>query len=408
MEVSKFLHLSALIIDDDSFVRAMTSRIFKSIGVSRVLQASGGVEALALMESDGHDVNVVVCDLEMPEMDGVETLRHLPRVAPGAGIIIASISDRQITRMVEELAMARGLKMLGALPKPITPQSVSALLDKMASPPPRRGGAAPVAADRDRLLEALENGEIIPWFQPKVSFETGVLKGVEALVRWNHPERGILTPWFFLDAVENAGLADEFAEHMLRCAIKQAGCWNQMGLVISVAVNLSVSSLYRLDLPDLVRALMGEHHLSINQLTLEVTESGLMKDITTPFDVISRLAMNGIHLSIDDFGTGYSTIQQLVRLPFSEFKLDMSFVRGAQENERVRTVLACTVDMARKLNLSVVAEGIETRQNWDMLTMMRCDTAQGYFIGKPMPGEDIIDWNEDWKKRSSVLMGKGV
>jgi EAL domain-containing protein (putative c-di-GMP-specific phosphodiesterase class I) len=193
---------------------------------------------------------------------------------------------------------------------------------------------------------------------------------------------------------------------MLRHSLTQAGLWTAAGMPIGVAVNLSVSSLYRLDLPELVMALVAEHGLTAQQVTLEVTESGLMTDITTPFEVISRLAMKGIRLSIDDFGTGYSTIQQLVRLPFTEFKVDMSFVRGAQENERVRIVLDSTVEMARKLSLSVVAEGIETKENWHMLAAMRCDLAQGFFIGKPMPGLEIPTWASNWAPRAAELTAR--
>jgi EAL domain-containing protein (putative c-di-GMP-specific phosphodiesterase class I) len=405
---SRYQHLTVLIVDDDPFVCTMASKVLNSLGVANVVEAHSGQEALDKVASATKPMDVIVCDLDMPGMDGVETLRHLPQVAQGAGIIIASAADLQILRTVEELARAHGLTLLGALPKPITPPAMAHLLDKLQIIGPKRGPFTQVQADRERLEQALADKEIEPWFQPKVSLANGALKGVEALVRWRHPQLGVLTPGAFLDSLESSGLTDQFAEHMLRHSLSQAGQWTQAGMPIGVAVNLSVSSLYRLDLPELVMALIAEHQLSPQQVTLEVTESGLMTDITTPFEVISRLAMKGIRLSIDDFGTGYSTIQQLVRLPFTEFKVDMSFVRGAQENERVRIVLDSTVEMARKLSLSVVAEGIETKENWHMLSAMHCDLAQGFFIGKPMPGNEISSWADNWAARAATLTAEST
>lgn len=400
--------LSVLVIDDDPFVRSMAGRVLDSLGVARVVKAAGGAEALALVRDSADPFSVIVCDLDMPGMDGVETLRHLSADDghQGAGIIISSAADAAIVRTVEELARARGLSLLGALPKPLSPAGVAALLDRLEVRPRARRAFLTVDAGADRLRAALTAGEIEPWFQPKVSLRDGTLKGVEALVRWRHPEHGVLAPGAFLDAVEAAGLADDFAAHMLHAALRQAGAWTREGLKIGVAVNFSVSALYRLDLPDVVLAAARDNGLAVSQVTLEVTESGLMRDITTPFDVITRLAMKGVRLSIDDFGTGYSTIQQLVRLPFTEFKLDMSFVRGAQENERVRIVLDSNVEMARRLHLDVVAEGVETQDNWDMLAAMRCDLAQGYFIGRPMPGGDLPAWHDDWRRRAPTLVAR--
>lgn len=391
---------SVLVVDDEPYFCTMASHMLASLGIHKVMIAHDGHDAITLVASATQPFDLILCDLDMPGMDGVETLRHLATLAKSAGFAVASAADSQILRTVGELAKARGLNLLGALPKPLTVQALDTVLSKLAHQDhaPRRSFQR-VDVDRARLEQALDNDEIIPWFQPKVSLLDGSLKGVEALVRWQHPQLGVLAPGAFLDALEGSGLADRFAEHMLRHSLGQAGAWTQNGLAIGVAVNLSAGELYRLDLPELVMDLVAQNGLRPSQVTLEVTESGLMTDITTPFDVISRLAMKGIRLSIDDFGTGYSTIQQLVRLPFTEFKLDMSFVRGAQENERVRIVLDSTVEMARKLSLSVVAEGIENKENWVMLKGMQCDLAQGFFIGKPMPGSEISVWAQDWAAR---------
>lgn len=391
---SPYAHLRVVIVDDDPFVRAMAARVFSNLGVAQVDLAGGGREALALMADAARPVDVIVCDLDMPDMDGVEILRHIGGLNAHAGIIIASAARPEIVRTVEELARARGLTMLGALPKPLTPGAAAELLSRLGARGPARRGLAQVEVTRDRLVQALDAGEIEAWYQPKVALPSGRLEGVEALVRWRHPDHGVLPPVVFLDKLEDLGLTDAFTEYMLQTALGQCGRWAREGLRVGMAVNVSVASLYRLDLPDVVLGLAADAGLSINQVTLEVTESGLMHDITTPFDVITRLAMKGVRLSIDDFGTGYSTIQQLVRLPFTEFKLDMSFVRGAAENERVRIVLESNVEMAKRLGMKVVAEGVETVENWTMLAAMGVDLSQGYLIARPMPGDELPVWEK--------------
>jgi CheY-like chemotaxis protein len=179
---SPYKTLSVLIVDDDPFVCAMAGRVFETLGVAKVVQAHSGKEALEKVAAAPRPLDVIVCDLDMPGMDGVETLRHLPHVAKGAGIIIASAADMQILRTVEELARAHGLTMLGALPKPVTPHAIAALLDKLQARGPKRGPFTQVQADRPRLEQALADNEIEPWFQPKVSLADGSLKGVEARI----------------------------------------------------------------------------------------------------------------------------------------------------------------------------------------------------------------------------------
>ena len=175
--------------------------------------------------------------------------------------------------------------------------------------------------------------------------------------------------------------------------------WRQQGLDINLSVNISVDSLDRLDLPEYIVNCAQQHQLDVSKIMLEITESRLMQDITSALDILTRLSLKGIGLSIDDFGTGYSSMEQLQRVPFKELKIDRSFVNSALHNRAARAILESSVELAQKLNMTIVAEGVETDENLSMVHDLGCTSAQGYFIGKPMPGDELIGWHEEWKSR---------
>jgi len=214
------------------------------------------------------------------------------------------------------------------------------------------------------LEEGLENGALQVVFQPKISVATRELVGVEALARWRHPDRGMLGPAAFIPLAEESGKNKALTEAIFACAMAQAGEWHAAGLDLQVAVNVSVDVLDSVDLPERLVASAEAEGINPSRVIIEVTESRLMTDPRAPLEVLTRLRLKGIMLSIDDFGTGYSSMEQLKRIPFTEFKIDRGFVHGAADEPATRAILESSVALGKTLGLKVVAEGLETQEDW--------------------------------------------
>jgi diguanylate cyclase (GGDEF)-like protein len=239
------------------------------------------------------------------------------------------------------------------------------------------------------LRGAIENGELVLHFQPKADLKTGRIVGVEALVRWQHPERGFIPPNDFIPLAERTGLIKPLSRYVVACALQQCAEWKAMGLDLHVAVNLTVPDLLDLDLPDRIAALLTETGVRPEQLELEVTESTILADPFRVRQVLNRLNEMGLRLAIDDFGTGYSSLAYLKRLPVQTIKIDRSFVMDMCDDASDATIVRSTIDLGRNLGLDIVAEGVESQEILDALRDYGCTLAQGYFIGKPMPAEEL-------------------
>jgi EAL domain-containing protein (putative c-di-GMP-specific phosphodiesterase class I) len=213
--------------------------------------------------------------------------------------------------------------------------------------------------------------------------------GVEALVRWVHPERGFIPPNDFIPIAEQTGLIKPLSRYVVATALRQCAAWNEQGLDLHVAVNLTVPDLLDLELPDRIAALLDETGVRPEQLELELTESTILADPTRVREVLARFDDMGIGLAIDDFGTGYSSFAYLKRLPVRTIKIDRSFVMGMCEDESDATIVRSTIGLARNLGLDVVAEGVESNEIWEALRAEGCAIAQGYFISRPVPPEEL-------------------
>ena len=393
---------TALIVDDDEFTRVTTRRALTKLGAREVFEASHGQEALACL-AERPSIDFIVCDLNMPEVDGIETLRRLADLHLGHRIILASSADPRALRSAKEMAAHFGLKSLCAISKPITVAKLPEALGESTEPEAvaKSAAAAPVGADDFRRGFAAH--ELVAHFQPKVGMATGKLIGAEALVRWRHPIYGILPPSTFLEMAQPAGLFDALTESILAAAIAQCAEWNRAGLDISVSVNLPVESVASRDLPERIHAIVTAHGIEPRHLVLEVTENGWLNHDSVAREVLTRLRVRGYGLSIDDYGTGYSTAQQLLDAPFNELKVDRAFVRKVLHDEESAVVLSAITGMAHRLKLAVVAEGVETEDQWAHLGALGCDFAQGYFIAPAMPGEQFLGWQAEWERRRQSL-----
>ena len=242
------------------------------------------------------------------------------------------------------------------------------------------------------LRRAIDRGEVILHYQPKADLRTGEVNSVEALVRWNHPARGLVRPDEFVPLAQKTGVIVPLTFFVLNEALRQCRTWMLEGLELCVGVNLSARNLLDVHLPDTVGELLAKWEVPPSLLELEITESTILADPIRAMHVLSRLSNMGVRLAIDDFGTGYSSLAYLKRLPVDELKIDKSFVHGMEDDENDAVIVRSTIDLGRNLGLRVVAEGVETAEAWRRLVALGCDVAQGYYLSRPVPASALAEW----------------
>lgn len=240
------------------------------------------------------------------------------------------------------------------------------------------------------LRKAIEDHQLVLFYQPKSSFLSGHVTGVEALVRWIHPERGIVPPDLFIPLAEETDLMGPLTRYVLEEAVKQLSEWRLRGLEVTVAVNISARNLSDPDLTSDVAALLEKWSVEPGWLELEVTETTVMNDQSRAALVLQTLADMGIRLSIDDYGTGYTSLAYLRRLPINGLKIDRLFVQNVNVQSKDEIIVRSTIELGRGLGLHIVAEGVETQEVWDKLQELGCDLAQGYFLSKPVPAAEVV------------------
>ncbi|HEU5482133.1 MAG TPA: EAL domain-containing protein [Sphingomicrobium sp.] len=251
---------------------------------------------------------------------------------------------------------------------------------------------------------ALEQGELHMLYQPKIRLDTGALTRLEALVRWEEPELGLVEPSRFVPLAEKHGLIAPLTEWGLRTTLKQWRDWSEQGLDTNVAFNISAVSLQRLDFPDLVERICRELEVPTDRLVLELTE-GATQPLIKLMDTLTRFRIKGIGLAIDDFGTGYSSLMQLRQLPFTEVKIDRLFVKDLPHAHDCSVIVKSIVDLAHGLGLVATAEGVETVEQLHFLRMINCDVAQGFLVAQPLEPERLGAWLADFERRWPELIG---
>lgn len=243
-----------------------------------------------------------------------------------------------------------------------------------------------------QLRHAIESGQLILYYQPKIDLRSGHIIGMEALVRWMHPEYGFIPPDQFIGPAEQTGLIRPLTLWVVETALRQCRVWHQKGYAFSVSVNVSARNLIDPQLPDQIARLLQTHDISPRRLELEITESAIMADPSKAMEILTRFNQIGISLSIDDFGTGYSSLSYLKRLPVDTIKIDKSFVKNMTEDENDAMIVRSTIDLGHNLGLRVIAEGVESQEIWDKLVALGCDAVQGYHISRPIPAADMERW----------------
>jgi EAL domain-containing protein (putative c-di-GMP-specific phosphodiesterase class I) len=288
--------------------------------------------------------------------------------------------------------------VLGSVQKPLTSTKLRDILSTLAIEGDPVGAPQMGTISPQCLQQALREHEFVAYFQPQVTVDNGRVVTVEALARWRRGDGEMVWPAQFIPALESAGLIEELTLHMLDQACAWQARWASEGLDLRVAVNVSMLGLTAADAADRFQEVAERHGVAPSQIVLELTESAVMQEAATALQALARLRLKGFGLSIDDFGTGYSSLSQLSQIPFTELKIDQTFVTGAQRNPRRRAVVEASLELARKLGLTVVGEGVETAAEWQMLAELDCTYAQGYLIGRPVPGEELPAVVGAWRR----------
>jgi len=383
-----------LVVEDSQSQRAFAVDLLRSMGAAEVFEAANGVEALAILEREA-GMDLVFCDLEMPHMDGMALIGEMAARSIQPYVVILSSHEPVVLESVRIMAKTYGMSSSEVIAKPLSQEKAmkvlasSAFLDGPApAPPPARPSFTEL-----EIRRGIKRGEFECFHQPQITMQGARLSGAEALVRWRHPELGILSPAAFLPRIEkNPEVMSRFTLQLLEQVARQWHAWKAAGLDIELSLNLSATSLGMAGFADRIMEAAALHDMPATALVLEITESASVSNLGHTLANLARLRMRGFKLSIDDFGTGYATYAQLERIPFTELKIDISITRELPSSRRHAILAKSLLQLARDFQLRTVAEGIETQEVWDFLKGLGCDRGQGYFLGRPMPGDQLPAW----------------
>ena len=382
-------------LDDDQEICEIVQGIGEQAGFAVTMKTSAGPfqESLRLLEPD-----VIMLDLQMSGMDGVQVLRFLADQGVKAGILLVSGMDERTIASAEQYALSRGLRVLNTLQKPFLPEE---MLEKLLFA--KAATESLTAAD---LRKAIDRNELLVYYQPTLRrFADGSwdVATMEALVRWNHPERGVLAPNAFIEMSERQGLSRAITDFVTQTGAEQLKSWHAAKLNIGLRINVPATLITDIDFPDRLEAILVAHEIDPADLTIEITETATLDRHSDTFDILTRLRVKNINLAIDDFGIGYSSLTQLFQMPFNEMKIDKSLVLRVPQSKEARIMIDALVELAHKLNLTVCAEGVESEETLDFLTTVGCDSAQGFFISPPIAAAKVPDVVRGWdaqQKRS--------
>lgn len=383
-----------LIVDDDPTQRVILHAYFSGLGCYDILEAGCANTALKLVAEHNASLDLLVSDLMMPDMDGIEMLRALKEYSFGGAIAIISSLDQVLIDSARKLGNLHQLNIIGTCQKPLNKQALDEVFHEACLIGSSSTRQVHDSFTVEEIIAGFDKGEFIAHYQPKVEILSGRIVGVEALVRWVHPTRGIILPVQFMPVIEASNLSKRLAFTMFRHALRNVVEWEAMNIAIKIAVNVTASEISDLRFPDEVQNLISEFGVDPRKLTIEITENEILEFNSTSLEVLARLRMMSIDIAIDDFGTGYSNLQTLKEFPYTELKIDQAFIRGMTKDSFSQETVRAAATLGRQLNMRLLAEGIETREEWDFVKQRGIDEVQGFLIAKPMDTEDFVAFYE--------------
>jgi EAL domain-containing protein (putative c-di-GMP-specific phosphodiesterase class I) len=385
-----------LVIDDEADVGEFVSAVAEAMG----LDCTATTDAKSFLDALTPGTTLILLDLMMPEMDGIELLRLLGQQKCKAGIVLMSGVGRRTMETAGQLAEVLGLSIVGHLQKPFRLAELEEVLQRQADPIALQvpKPQPTLVVTKEELRAAIDRDEFVLHYQPQIDISTGRVTGVEALVRWQHPQRGLIFPDSFIGRMEELGMIDELGWLVVNRGMSEVAQFtNGDGVPLMLSLNASVYSLHDLKFPDMLVSFAEAHDVSPGHVTIEITETGLIHELSRTLDILARLRMKQVKLSIDDFGTGYAMMQQLKNIPATELKIDKSFVMDMQSNASDSIMVQKTIEMGHELGMHVIAEGVETKEQLDLLRKDGCESAQGYYFTRPLPAKELVSWLKSYR-----------
>jgi EAL domain-containing protein (putative c-di-GMP-specific phosphodiesterase class I)/ActR/RegA family two-component response regulator len=377
-----------LVVDDERVQRTLIVRAVAPMDY--IVDAAGDLRQAAAHLKE-HRYDAVVLDLSLGETEGISLLQAVRDNGSDPAIIFVSHLDERILTASTRLASSLGLRVAGMLQKPASPSALRALLRNAPRQTIQRTHAVEKPPDAVELAGAIRDHVIVPYFQPQISLRDQLVVGVEALARWPR-DGGNVSPEVFVPLAEQSGLIGSLTSLIMRASLEACGRWRVRHPNCRVAVNISPLVLASPGLPDEIEHLLAETGLGPGALIAEITESSVIAQPVLAAEVLTRLRIKGIELSIDDFGTGHSSLLALLRLPYSELKIDRSFISLCDTDPEAWKIVRAIISMARELGMRVVAEGIETGSIVSLLKRVGCEVGQGWYFAQAMPETQLAHW----------------
>jgi EAL domain-containing protein (putative c-di-GMP-specific phosphodiesterase class I)/DNA-binding NarL/FixJ family response regulator len=378
--------MRVLVFDDDEAI----GRLVVKVAIASGLEAMAVSDAEAFKQGLLTDPpQVVVLDLQLGGTDGVEQMRWLANQQYTGALVLMSGYDARVLATAQSVGKSLGLKVECVLEKPLNVAQLGDVFERL--------GLAGQALSTERLLAAIANDELILDFQPIVSRQPRTLKKLEALVRWEHPVLGRIAPDRFLPVAESdMATIDALTDWVVSATVDAYQVLSELGITVPLAVNVSMRNLHDLTLPDRLGQRLRAGAMLPQHLCLEITESAAFTDVARTMDILSRIRLKGMLLSIDDFGTGYSSLKMLRQMPFSEIKIDQSFVSDLTTSRDSRAIVKSIIGLAANMDMVCTAEGVETEETARLLEELGVCDLQGYLIARPMPVEAVPAWLAIW------------
>ncbi|MBL4797925.1 MAG: EAL domain-containing response regulator [Oleispira sp.] len=402
-------NVNTIIVDDSKSIRVVLDAILNQLGVAGIAHCGTGLEALLMINSRPDYYQLLFVDLNMPEMDGMELIRHLGNQDFKGSIVIISGMEIRVINLASDIARQNKVHLIGNIVKPIRVEELEHILTKFHYFNDHLD-TSQLPLSKAELEQAISEQRIVPYYQPKIDSNTNEVHSIEVLARIDNPGHGdSILPIRFIKCAEDNNLIDALTFQLLaKSIIDYKEMRESFGKSLALAFNLSPVQLNDLEMPKKLDSLFSQYDIGPSQIVIEVTEEWALQS-PNQLETLNRLRMKGYGVSLDDFGTGFTNVTQLKSLPFSEIKIDRSFITDIHKDYFSQVIVNTLVDITQKYHCELVAEGIETHEEYEYLKSLKTRMLlQGYLISKPKPKNELIRWFHNWKKMSDEDAEAGV